>query len=144
MTKNTLWTVFVFILLCSCKDKLDKNFQIVKDRYKVGYFDNPDENLLVIHSESIGAMGVVINPKIKRLGSNDRFIIAERVGDKDVLDKGTVDSTKLSYYIVDMTRKNDPDDKEFIFETVDYKEFEKRKEELGISQLTFTKEFKIQ
>jgi hypothetical protein len=137
------WILGFVTVLVACKEPLDKNFQTVQGNYKVGYLTDPSENIFVKHNPDLEMMGVVVNRKIKRLGNNERFAIIERVGNHEDIDATTLDSLTVRYYIIDMTRKLNPDDKEYIFGPVALDEFLKRKKELGINNIEFTKEFAV-
>ena len=133
----------VSLSLTGCKRPLDKNFDTVKYNYKIGYHGNPTEVIFAEHDKDLGVMIVVVNKKIKRIGFNDRFTIIERVGNYNDLDAAEQDTVTFRYYIVDMTKKLNIQDKDFLYGPATSDEFLTRKKELGITGLDFTKEFKI-
>jgi hypothetical protein len=143
MKKLLIFTLTLSLI--GCKEPMDKNFETIKDNYKVGYNNSskPTEIRFVIHDKSAGMMAVIVNEKIKRIGSNDRFAIIERVGNYLDPDAVALDSLIIRYYIIDMTRKPNIEDTAYYFKTTDYNKFLTKKNELGITDLDFTKEFKV-
>lgn len=138
------YSIFVFIIsLIGCKEPLDKNFETIKENYKIGYHGNSYENIFVKHNKDLGMMGVIIPKRIKRIGFDNRFAIVERVGNYDDYQVTTLDTAIVRYYIVDMTRSSNMEDKEYLFGPATFDEFLKRKKELGIAELNFSKEFKV-
>lgn len=137
-------TAIVICLLVGCKEPMDKNFTTIKDDYKIGFVESTNDNLFVKHNENIGMMSVVVHKKIKRIGFNDRFAIIERVGNYNDLESIALDTVVVRYYIIDMTKRFNELDKEFLFGPVTYTEFVSRKEELGIAELDFTKEYRVE
>lgn len=140
-------TLFLFILLTifldSCKDPLDKNFETIKDNYKLGYFDKESEIFFVRYVEKDEMMMTIVNHKIKRFGFGERFAIIERVG--NYWDPGVeLDTLTVTYYIVDMaSRPGEHQTSSYRFGPATYEEFLLKKRELGIEDLKFTKEFKV-
>jgi hypothetical protein len=141
MTRLLIFTLMLSVI--GCKGRLGKNFAVVKDNYKIGYNENATENIFVKHYEDRGMMAVVINRKVKRIGFNDRFSIIERVGNYDDPGDTTLDTITIRYYIIDMTRPINIKDKDYCFGPTTYDKFLVRKKELGIEDLDFTKEFKL-
>lgn len=130
-----------------CGDSLDKNFETLTGNYKIGYFNSSqsNENVLINCNNCKKMISGLINKKIKRAGFNERFLIIERVGNYD--DWGVeLDSLTISYYIIDMKKESNVYDKEFkeyYFGPVNYEAFQLRRKELGIEDLKFTKEYKV-
>jgi hypothetical protein len=142
---RTIFLCFLLtISLARCKDPLDKNFETITGKYKIGFLNSakPSENILVFCSDCKEMMAGLINKKIKRSGFDDNFLIIERVGNYGDLDAKTLDSLVVRYYILDL-KKQMNDDKKYLFGPMDLDAFQAKKKELGIEDLKFTKEYNV-
>jgi len=135
-----LTTITVLAIMTSCA-LFDSGGETIKGRYNVVWIDTK-ANRSINYAAEDGDYGgsEKVGAFIKRLGHNDRYIIAERIY-FDVferMDKPDYDST--AYYIIDMDIDAPYDNKD-VMGPLNRIDFEKMKTKLGIEGLEFTKEY---
>ncbi|GHT80158.1 hypothetical protein AGMMS50262_24230 [Bacteroidia bacterium] len=97
---------------------------------------------LCYHTENDGDIyGNVIEQTVFAVGYNERYLIAKRYYHKDW--EGTLDKSKIKYYILPLLEGMDWWTKNGMTETTDSLNFENMRKELGINDLKFTKKIDI-
>jgi hypothetical protein len=136
--KNTFWILLVFISVISCS-LFDSGGETIKGHYNIGWVDTRSSRSINYASEDGGQGGVEkIGAFIKRIGHNDRYIIAERIYYDSFVRRNNVNSG--GFYIIDMDKAS-PFSNNDVFGPFTKSDFEKKKAELGIQTLGFTEEY---
>lgn len=123
------------------RKKIKENFATIKGKFKVGYYNSSDSVVIGYQTDPTSKL-IFLNPKVTRLGNNDRYIIVER---KKFNSEN--ESNQILYYIFDMTQYNgigilEKESKFMLGPFPDIETFNVAKELLGIKNLNFTREFK--
>jgi hypothetical protein len=136
--KNIPSTLLVFMGVTSCS-LFDSGGETIKGHYNIGWVDTKSNRSISYASEDGGQGGSEkIGAFIKRMGHDDRYIIAERIHYESFVRTNTLDSG--AFYIIDMGKAS-PYDNSDVFGPFTTSDFEKKKAELGIQTLEFTEEY---
>jgi len=139
MGKSNTMILIVASVMASCA-LFDSGGETIKGHYNVVWIDTPDSRSICYANEE-GELGGIqkVGEFIKRIGNNDRYIIAERtyqymlkVGDRPRPDS-------ICYYIIDMNCAGY--NNEDVIGPFTKKEFETKKLKMGIVDLKFTREY---
>lgn len=140
LPKTMLRILLSFTMLSSCAF-FDSGGETIKGKYNVVWIDIPSNRSICYASNEGGSGGSQkVGAFIKRLGANDRFIIAERIYFDvfEQMDKPDYDS--VAFYIIDMDKESSYGDGD-VFGPFSEDEFEREKRSFGIAALQFTEEY---
>ena len=134
-----LGILYFLFVLTSCI--FDSSGETIKGRYNVLWIDT-HANRSICYAAKNGELGgsQKVGAFINELGFNDNYIIAKRIyfNPFEKMNKPNYDS--VSYYIIDMTKETEYKDDD-VFGPFNGNEFKKKKVELGISELEFSKTY---
>ena len=135
-----LTTIAILTIMTSCA-LFDSGGETIKGRYNVVWIDTKANRSICYAAEDgdYGGIGKV-DAFIKRLGHNERYIIAERIYFDVFKRMNKPDYDSSAYYIIDM-EIDAPYDNTDVMGPFDRIDFKKMKTKLGIEELEFTKEY---
>jgi hypothetical protein len=129
--------ILLFILTIGACETIDKNFEVVNGKFKVGYIGEKKDSIVMGYHAERGMMAIIIPPRVRRIGGNDKFLIAERIK------TFAPDSINKRYYIINMDMFKNPNSGTGelpIYGPFDFTTFLEKKKELNIEELDFNKE----